>query len=627
MAGLIVYANSCTGPFIIDDYPAVVENPDIRHWGGWWETIAVSHNSTISGRPLMWLTLTINYAIHDLDVWGYHAVNVGLHVVCMLLAYGIIRRTLLLPFWRDRFTNRAASIISAFIALLWGVHPLLTETVVYVSQRMELLAGAFYLLTLYACIRAWDSQKTSWYGVAIASTAIGLLAKEQVASAPVAALVYDCVFISGNLWAALRRHKKLYVGLSATWSIFIFLTSFGPRSAAVGFNLGMSSADYLRTQAGVLTHYLRLSFWPHPLCISYADWPVEHSWARSAPQGLMILALLGLTIWLLSRRSWIGFAGAWFFLILAPSSSVVPIITEIAAERRMYLPLLTIVSVSVAFGVWMLSLAQSRWHSKYVTFGMGVIGFLIITSAAAGTMRRNRDFQTAEGILGATLAARPGDELARGALMQEFAMRGELDRAKALYREGLAHDPNSQSVRYNWGECLVIAREPDAAIGEFQDLVRNHPENVRARRRLGQLLMSRGRAAEAVDHLQAGLWKSPEYFAGYNNLGVALFTIGRNKEAIAAFQTALELNPQFADAYYNLAGVLMQEQKWEDARDQLARGVELSVNDLTMRADLAKALEKSGDTQGAIHAYEEILRLDPTQSAAREQWARLKGSN
>lgn len=623
-AGLGVYANSCSGPFIIDDLAGIVENPDIRHWGGWWNTIAVNLNSTISGRPLMWLTLAVNYRWHGLDTWGYHAVNVLLHVSCMLLTFGIIRRTLLLPYWRGRFDKSAAALIAGVVAVLWGVHPLLTETVVYVSQRMELLAGVFYLLTLYCSIRALESQAMPWGAAAVAATAIGLLAKEQVASAPIAVIIYDSVFLYGSLFVALRRRALFYGSLAVTWSIFVALTTFGPRSAAVGFDLGVTASDYLRTQAGVLVHYLRLAFWPHPLCISYADWPIEHSWMASAPEGAFILTLLVLSAYSLWKRWWPGFAGAWFFLILGPSSSFVPIITEIAAERRMYLPMISIVTLVVAMGVWIHRAAQRRSpRNSAIPVSISALALVVFVGSAAATIRRNHEFQSTEAILGATLAARPGDELVRGALMQDAAQKGDMARAHAFYEEGLSLDSRSESVRYNWGECLAMAGNIDSAIEEFKTILSINPENNRAQRRLGMLLMQQGRASEAVDHLAAGLWKAPEYFAGYNNLGVAQASLNRNSEAILSFRTAIELNPRFADAHYNLGSVLLKTGALQEARLALRQAARFAPQDPAIRLALAGALEKAGDFAGAKEEYQAILALDSRMEAAKVGLSRI----
>ncbi len=573
----------------------------------------------------MWFTLAVNYAIHGLNIWGYHAVNVAIHLVCMQLVYMIIRRTLLLPYWQGRFREPTAARTAALASILWGVHPLLTETVDYVSQRTELLAGMFCLLTMYFSIRAWSSQRWPWYVAAVAATATGQLAKEQVAAIPIAVLVYDIIFLYASPSAALRRRAAFYAGLGATWSVFAFLTSFGPRAATVGFGLGMSPWDYLRTQAGVLVHYIRLAFWPHPLSISYADWPMEHSWVQSAPSGIFILALIALTAWAVFRRRWPGFAGAWFFLLLAPTSSFVPIITEIAAERRMYLPLLSIVVVIVGFGMWMHNaILRARPGFLWTRPALAAVVAIITMGASIATINRNRQFQSIERILSATLQARPADELARGALMQDLATRGQMERARSLYEEGIRLNPTSESMHHNWGECLALSGEVETAIREFETVLQINPANDRAQRRLGQLLLRQGRAWDAVKNLSAGLQKAPAYSGAFNNLGVALASLHRTDEAISSFRTAIELDPTLVDAHFNLGTVLSKTGQCQEARSKLNNAVHLAPNDVAIRTSLAETLEKCGDISGTIVEYRAIIRLNPDIESARLHLQRLE---
>lgn len=595
-ATLGVYANSCTGPFIIDDLSGIVENPDIRHFNGWYNTIAVSHNSTISGRPLMWATLALNYAVNGLEVWGYHAVNVLLHIACALLLFAIIRRTLSLPYWRGRFDEPTGGRLAFAITMLWAVHPLLTESVTYVSERMELLSGLFYLLTLYGAMRWWDSRRRMWAVGAILACTMGLLAKEQAATAPVMVGAYDYVFLSGSVAKSLKKNAGLYFGLVATWTIFLILTSFGPRAGTVGFGLEISSLDYLRTQAGVLAHYLYLCFWPHPLCISYLDWPIVRSWLESAPSGIFILALLALTCWGLWRRSWAGFAGAWCFVLLGPSSSIVPITTEIAAERRMYLPLAAVASLVVGI-VYALGVSTTFFTSA--ARGRIRLAARLLFAAAwitlgTRTLQRNSLFASSTGVLRETLSARPTDELARGALMETLARERRVDEARSLFVEGLRLKPNSISMYYTWGEIMAMAGEADDAIAMFREIIARDPGHHRAHLRLGVLLMRRGDAMEAVEHLSRGVREGAEYYASYNNLGVALAAVGRTDEAVAAFRTAIRLNPSFADACLNLGRVYIEQGRLPEAVQLLEKAVNLAPDDDEARSALRQARARSG---------------------------------
>ena len=156
-AGLIVFGNSLWGAFIFDDQNAILGNPQIRRLWPFSNAFSAPANTPVAGRPVVALSLAINYALGGLDVRGYHAWNVAVHILCTLVLFGIIRRTLGRSPLQERFGS-ASDVIAAACALIWLVHPLQTEAVNYVTQRTESTMALFYLLTLYAAIRALDPR-------------------------------------------------------------------------------------------------------------------------------------------------------------------------------------------------------------------------------------------------------------------------------------------------------------------------------------------------------------------------------------------------------------------------------------------------------------------------------------
>ena len=153
VAGILTYANSLSGPFILDDQSTIADNQQIREWWSPSSVLVPETDTAIAGRPIVNLSFAVNYAIGGLDVRGYHAGNIAIHLICALLAFGVMRRTLELPRMRDRFGGSSANLACA-VALLWVVHPLNSEVVDYLTERTESLMALFYLLTLYASIRA-----------------------------------------------------------------------------------------------------------------------------------------------------------------------------------------------------------------------------------------------------------------------------------------------------------------------------------------------------------------------------------------------------------------------------------------------------------------------------------------
>ncbi len=390
LATAAAFSSGAGGAFIYDDYPAILENPTIRHlWPIWTPLSPPGHGATVTGRPLLNFSLAINYAIGGREVWSYHVVNVVIHMVGALLLFGVVRRTFLLPRMRDRW-GEAALPLAFIVALLWAIHPLQTESVTYIVQRAESLMGMFYLLTLYGFIRGAsaagsgvrgqesgpDSHPSSftlhpssfilppvaWYAASVLACLLGMATKEVMASAPLIVLLYDRTFCAGSFRDALRRRYGFYTALAGTWALLGWLALW-MSPLATGGGPGTQHFtwwSYLLTQPGVIVHYLRLAVWPSGLCLYYG-WPAATTVAEVLPPAIAIVSLLAATVWALVKRPAWGFLGAWFFAILAPTSSVVAL-GQAAFEHRMYLPLAAVVMAVAAGGYLAGRRLAGRWN-------------------------------------------------------------------------------------------------------------------------------------------------------------------------------------------------------------------------------------------------------------------------
>jgi len=404
----IPYLDSLKAPLLWDDQSSISTNPCIVHF--WPLPFWAPPDSVVAGRPVVCLTLAMNYAISGLHPWSYHLVNLLIHGCCALLLYALIRRTLQLPRWEEKWRSGAGG-YAMVVALLWAVHPIQTDAVTYITQRTECLASLFLLATLYCSLRASDGvHPRTWQVGAIVACGLGLGCKEWMAMAPILVILYEFIFLPP---LARKNRRLLHLGLPLTWLLLPLFLSHVNMSNKSGFGPGrISSWDYLKTQAGVICHYLRLVFWPHPLCLDYFDWPIATRLGPVLLPGLFLLVLLGVTTCCIFRSSWLGFAGAWFFLILAPTSSVLPIMTEVAAERRMYLPSAAVIAV-VAAALWRAGSGMPRW-----IWGTAVALLACVLSIA--TAARNWDYRSDLAIWTDTVTKRPND--ARAHLHVAFAL-------------------------------------------------------------------------------------------------------------------------------------------------------------------------------------------------------------
>ena len=514
LAVLAAYLNSFSGPFIFDDLDSIVKNPTIRDLAQPAQVLFPPPGAlTVSGRPLLNLSLAINYALGGTSVFGYHAGNLLIHLLATLVLFGILRRTLLQPLMRDRF-GPAALPLSAAIALLWAVHPLQTESVTYIVQRSESLMGLFYLLTLYCVIRAAAAPGPRWSVLAFLACLCGMTVKEVMVTAPLMALLYDRTFLAGTFRKALHARWRLYLALAGTWLVLAWLLATGGQVDTGPNSLRPPAArlGYAETQFWAVVHYLKLSVWPHPLILDFGGPVLIQSAAVIVPCAAMIVALLAATIICLRRGMALGFAGAWFFGILALTSSIFPL-GDTVFEHRMYLPLAAVVAVAAL----LIYRQTGRWSR--IVFLVAWAAFTVLT------VRRNEDYRSDLAIWTDTVARRPDNARAHCSLGLALRRRGQLDEAVEQYQTALQLQPGYADAHNN----------------------------------LGVIFLSEQRFAEAAEQFALAIGQNPRDASSHNNLGAALYREGRLDDAIAELQESLRLRPDDSRTRSNLDALLDEE--------------------------------------------------------------------
>ena len=579
-AGALVYLHTLSAPFIFDDTAAITANPHIKQLWPLTQSLTAPAQTSVAGRPVANLSLAINYTLGGLNVRGYHIFNLVLHLLSAALLFAIVRRTLSCKRFGDKYRDFADP-LALIVTAIWTLHPLHTETIIYVIQRTELLMALFYLLTLYGSIRALTARRSwPWQALAVAACALGMASKEVMVSAPLAVLLYDRVFQYHSFRAAFRQRLLFYLALLLTWILLAALMISGPRSDSIGFAHGISAVDYLQTQAGVILRYLRLAFWPHPLSISYDDWPIIHSVTKALLPFTIITLLLGVSTWALLRRRPTGLLGLWFFMLLAPTSSCVPIISEIAAERRMYLPLIVPIVICV-IACHRLLHRVGRNHSRR-KWALGTVSVAIVTLLAGLTFARGRDYSSAISIWRDTVEKRP--------------------------RNALAHT-NLGNALYNSGDALD-------AIQQYETSLEIESDNARTHYNLANALAAQDRLIAAIEHYDAALRLTPDYPDAHYNRGIALSRLGRVDEAIAAFHATLELAPNHIGACNNLGLAHVQKQEYESALEAYRRALKIDENSTIARRNLADALLDLGRLEAAEVEYRRVLELNPEHVGA-----------
>ncbi len=576
VAGFLAYANSFSGQFVFDDDKWIVGNHSIQEFSTEWLR---------DRRPVVSLSLAVNYAIGQENPVGYHIVNLIVHLLAALTLFGIVRRTLLSKPLREKF-GHAAPWFALAVALLWVVHPLHTQAVMYIIQRAEAMMGLFYLLTLYSVLRGADSSRARlWYSAAIVACALGMGCKAVMITAPLAVLLYDRTFLAGSFSVAIKRRWGLYTCLTGTFVVLVWagvvqgvLRSSPQGPATVGFGYkGVTPIQYLMTQAEVIPHYLRLAFWPDPLSLDYA-WTFVTQPAEAVLPGLFVLVLLAAAAFGLARKHPLGFVAAAFFLILSPTSSFIPI-KDATYEHRMYLSLAALTVLVVFLSHSLLRLFVDKAALRVVAC---VLVLATMIALGTRTYHRNKDYHADTTIWRKALEVNPQNPRAHYNLGKELVDQASLLRhngdnmtadAKVVeaiehYKEAIVWNPRHPFAYNNLGMELAKKGESEEAIPYFEEAVSVNPRVDKAWSNYGVTLMHLGRLDEAIEKYRTAIGIDPKNASSHYNLGLALYRQRNYAKAATAFKEALRFNPEYPNArkFLNVA-----EKKMEQGGESLSR--------------------------------------------------------
>lgn len=631
------FINGIKGPYIFDDADSILNNTSIRSLKTAFAP-PMQNGITVSGRPILNLSFAINYLFCETRNEGVHLGNILIHAFAALAFWGVVRRTLLMPAFAGRFSH-TATWIAWFAATLWALHPLQTESVTYTVQRAESLVGLFYLLTLYCFIRYTKTRSSIWFVASVALCLLGMGTKEVMATAPFIIFLYDRTFVSGTFRKAWTQHRVLHLAHAATLLLLAALViATKSRGGSVGTDDTVTRWGYLCTQAYATVRYVRLSLWPAGLTLDYGTLVVRDT-LTIVSCGLVVIGALAITTWALVRRPVPGFLGAWFFAILAPSSSFIPVNTQTIAEHRVYLALGSIIVALVIVAYKFLG------HRSWILLG------LLIVPAASATIARNKLYLNEVAVWEDTVAKRPENYRAwvslgayrlhkeknpaaaekdllhaltlkqnhpegLNCLGQTLVKLGRQQEGLSLVVKSLRIDPDSHGLNAGAGGAYMDAGLYEQALPHFIKALEPNPTNSALNYNLANCLMKLGRDAEAERRFRIAIEGSPGDIDALNNLGTLLRRNGRVDEAIGFFSRAIELSPASAKAHNNLGVACMMQGKAEDGLKHLREAARLEPESYETRSNLAQALTYTGRIDEAVPLCEALLREKPDAELA-----------
>jgi tetratricopeptide (TPR) repeat protein len=560
--GILIYSNILEVPFYFDDGYNIEQNPNIRLTKLSFEELTrAAFKSPMSNRPIANLSFALNYYFHQYDVIGYHVVNIIIHITTGILLYFFLKTTLSLPPLSSRY--KPDSSIAFYTALIWLVHPIQSQSVTYVVQRMNSVAAMFYILSflLYTKARLVRNNEKSWPWFA-GCTLAGILAvgsKETAASLPFFIIVYEWYFFQDLSKAWLKRHLVSLAGILILFVLLAFVY-MGANPLEAIFSTyeyrNFTLTERVLTEFRVVIHYISLLLYPHPSrLVLLHDFELSQSLLDPLTTSLSIgaiIGLIGLAFYTARKERLISFCILWFFGNLVIESSVIGL--EIIYEHRTYLP---------SMFLFLIITILAHRHIKRDLLKAGGLATAILL-LSLWTYERNSLWNDPVTFWNDVVRKSPCNARAYNNLGTSYMENRSYRLALMKLKDAIQLNPNLIEAQINMGVTLAAQSKLDEAITHYYAALQVKPKFAKphefagAHFNLGNALARQGKLDKAIAHYSEALRIKPDDAEAHNNLGIALAAQEMTSDAVAHFREALRVRPDFAEARHNLA-VALQE--------------------------------------------------------------------
>jgi tetratricopeptide (TPR) repeat protein len=546
----------------------------------------------------------LDYHFHKLDVWGYHLVNLGIHIINAVLVWWLVMLTMATPVMKAQPISRHKGAMALFTALLFVSHPLATQSVTYIVQRLASLATLFYLLSLALYVKGRvregnkDTRVYFYYAGSVLCAILGMLTKEIVFTLPFALVLYEFSFIRTDTWKFDLKDRGVQIPvIILVIFVALFFLNFSfeifnsiPPLLNQGYDYPITAREYLLTQFSVILTYIRLFILPVNQNMDY-DYPISHSLLEWHTL-FGLLSLVGIfvaAIFLVRRYRLISFGIFWFFLTFSVESSVIPISQNVIFEHRTYLP-------SIGFFLALTGVVFYFIWDRYRQVSVGVLVLLVLTNAVL-TYERNKVWKSEYSLWADCLKKSPNKPRPLCNYGKALADAGNASEALTYYDKAIKLNPQFYDVYYNRGNAKTKLGDDLGAIADYEETLRINPYYANAHYNLGNALARQGNMTEAVVQFEEAVRIRPRSAEYQNNLGYVLALLGKEDEAITHFREAIALKPDLVDAHNNLGSALLHQRRTDEAIESYREALRINPDFKQAKDNLKDALEKHNKKQ------------------------------
>ena len=596
--GVIIYSNSFSGEFQFDDGVHIVQQNRLNDLSVYSN---FSNWKNINNRPLAYFTLALNRAVSGNSVFGYHLFNLIIHILTSLLVYNFVFLILLQHGIQNVQIKGREKLAALFVALVFLCHPIQTQAVTYIVQRMTSMSALFYLASAYFYLRARLSQikgdsKPKWisyYLLMLLAAIASMLSKQIAVTLPLIYLLMEFFFVRNK--KGERFNRLLLFGLIAIVTAFILLIigGFLPKETE-----DISHYNYFVTQLRVIVKYVQLLVIPISQNLDY-DFALSNSiFGMDELFSALVVAALVISIFTLYRKHpLLSFGIAWFFISLMVESSIIPI-RDVIFEHRLYLPMF---GFAIFIVMLIIELLKKIKQNQIIIF----FSVLIVISGVL-TFQRNKVWKSRYSLWYDVVQKSPAK--ARPHLNLGIAYLHMFKPIPAIEQFNSANkiDPKNSQVYYDRAEAYLLTNRTEEAIQDLNQSILLNDKFAEAFDTRGKAKLRLKDFNAAIDDYSKAIEMKPELESAWFNRATAYLFKGEIQNALEDLKRAIELNPNFAAAYNNRGQVLLNLNLFDEAIRDLSKAI-------TLEPRLSNAFNNRAKAYYALQRYEPAI-VDLTNS-------------
>lgn len=603
----IIYSNSFQSSFHFDDIYYIINNDFIKeldHFNN------LEYWFRVNQRPLPTWSFALNYNLHGLSVSGYHIVNLLLHLITGIVVF-LLSKQILSFVYKETSDRKKYQIISLFIALVFISHPVQTQTVNYIVQRMTLFAGLFYFLSVYYYLKARvsqlsnkKSQSIAYYALTLISMYFALISKQNTATIPLIFLLLEILFIRDSSGKVNKPYIIIGSSLLILSGLIVIFGGYLPSE-----NDFISREAYFATQLKVIFLYIKTLIYPFSLNLDPAitiSEPVFLFKELLLLVAHVLILILGIVSYRKNKLITLGIF--WFYITLLVESSIIPI-RDVAFDHRLYVPVFGFILIFVTLLVDLISKKRSFSYAMTV---LVVISFVYSVSS----FQRNKVWKNEYSLWADVVSKPPVKARSYGYLGNAYMDENQYGKALETFSKSIEIEPERWQEYHNRASVYKLLKRYQSSINELNTCIKLKPEYDKFFIDRADCFLKLKKYSLAISDLQKAIGLNDKNKKAYSIMGVCLLNQNKNVESISYSTKALEIDPLYVEALNNRGVACMRLERFEESVQDFSKVISLDSKFQLAYHNRGDCYYYDGRYNEAISDYSYYILLNKKSSTA-----------